>query len=160
MAEAVFEVYVQPGESHLVTRPAVMRTLLGSCVGVAFWVPERGIGALCHPMMPHLPMARDLDLHGKRRYVDFAIREMSDKIEALGIARRDVKVKLFGGADVLAIAREGISKPTVGRMNCEMATRILEEEGIEVIAQNLGGTRGFNIQFHTGTGEVLLRRLS
>jgi len=160
MGESLLEVYVQPGESHLVTEPAVMRTLLGSCVGVAFWVPERSIGALCHPMMPHLPQARELTLHDKRRYVDFAIREMAGKIESLGIARRNLKVKLFGGADVLAIAREQASKPTVGRMNCEMATKILEEMGIDVIAQNLGGTRGFNIQFHTGTGEVLLRRLS
>jgi len=29
----VLEVYVQPGESHLVSEPAFLRTVLGSCVG-------------------------------------------------------------------------------------------------------------------------------
>ena len=29
-----------------------------------------------------------------------------------------------------------------------------------MLASDLGGTVGRNIQFHTGTGEVLLRRLS
>ena len=42
MAEAekgLQELYVQPGESHLVRNPAILRTLLGSCVGITFWVP-------------------------------------------------------------------------------------------------------------------------
>ena len=47
--------YVQPGESHLVTEPTILRTLLGSCVGIAFWAPRLGLGALCHPMLPRTP---------------------------------------------------------------------------------------------------------
>ena len=31
------EIYVQPGESHLVRGPAILRTVLGSCVGITFW---------------------------------------------------------------------------------------------------------------------------
>jgi chemotaxis protein CheD len=50
--EVLREVYVQPGESCLVSEPAIIRTLLGSCVGVTFWVPRLGIGALCHAMLP------------------------------------------------------------------------------------------------------------
>jgi chemotaxis receptor (MCP) glutamine deamidase CheD len=50
-------------------------------------------------------------------------------------------------------------RPTVGKMNCETAMRVLEEEGFSIAASSLGGTCGLNIQFHTGTGEVLLKRL-
>ena len=49
------EVYVLPGESRLVKEPTMMRTLLGSCVGIAFRAPRLGVGALCHPMLPRLP---------------------------------------------------------------------------------------------------------
>ena len=154
------EVYVQPGESHLVTEPAIMRTLLGSCVGVTFWVPRLGIAALCHPMLPVCPVkpGKKMSLSAGRRYVDFAIRDLGKQFDSLGAARGEVHVKLFGGGDVLLVVTED-SRPTVGKLNCETAIRVLRDEGFEVAASNLGGTSGINIQFYTGTGEVLLRRL-
>jgi chemotaxis protein CheD len=155
------EVYVQPGESHLVREPTIMRTVLGSCVGVTFLDARLGIGALCHPMLPSYPLKplADQSLAAGRRYVDFAIRDLARQFDALGARRGEVEVKLFGGADVLLVV-SAASRPTVGRLNCETAIRVLHEEGFDVAASSLGGTSGLNIQFHTGTGEVLLRRLS
>jgi chemotaxis receptor (MCP) glutamine deamidase CheD len=73
------EVYVQPGKSHLTTKPAILRTLLGSCVAVAFLERPGGVGALCHPMLPRCPdkIARSQNVKNARRYVDFAIRELA-----------------------------------------------------------------------------------
>jgi chemotaxis protein CheD len=154
------EVYVQPGEAHLAKSPTLFRTVLGSCVGVAFWVPRRSIGALCHPMLPKIPLkqAAQMSAAQARRYVDFTIRDMARRIDELGVPRAEVRIKLFGGGDVLLVT-EGNTRPTVGKLNCEMALRVLEEEGLGVVASSLGGTSGLHIQFHTGTGEVLLRRL-
>jgi recombinational DNA repair protein (RecF pathway) len=45
-------------------------------------------------------------------------------------------------------------------MNCEVAIKVLAEEGFAVNASSLGGTRGVNIHFNTETGEVLLQRHS
>jgi len=45
-------------------------------------------------------------------------------------------------------------------MNYETALHVLSGEGLTVAAQSLGGITGLSIQFHTGTGEVLLRRLN
>jgi chemotaxis protein CheD len=155
------EVHVQPGESLLVTKPTIMRTLLGSCVGIAFLIPRLGIGALCHPMLPSCPVKGSARLSpaAGRRYVDFAIRDLARQFDALGARRGEVRVKLFGGGDVLLVTNEA-SRPTVGRLNCEAALRVLEEEGFDVAASSLGGDCGVNIQFHTGTGEVLLKRHS
>jgi chemotaxis protein CheD len=154
------EIYVQPGESHLVKRPAILRTVLGSCVGVVFLVPRLGIGALCHPMLPRFPAnkAGKMNVAAGRRYVDFAIRDMVRQLDALGAERAEAEVKLFGGGDVLLVA-DGSSRPTVGRLNCEAALRVLEEEGFTISASRLGGTAGVHIQVETGTGEVMLRRL-
>jgi chemotaxis protein CheD len=154
------EVYVQPGESHLTTKSAILRTLLGSCVAVAFLEKPGGVGALCHPMLPHCPekIARSSNVKDSRRYVDFAIRELAQRFDALGIARASMKVKLFGGADVLHVPVEG-ARPTVGRLNCESAIQVLREEGFDVAASSLGGTKGLTLEFNTGTGEVLVRRM-
>lgn len=155
------EVYVQPGESHLVIRPSILRTVLGSCVGVAFWAPQQGAAALCHPMLPRLPVKNraDLSLAASRRYVDFAIRDLARRFDKLGVPRVEVQVKLFGGGDVLLVSSDA-SRPTVGRLNYEMAIRVLRDEGFDVVASSLGGTSGLHIQFNSVTGEVLLRRLN
>jgi chemotaxis protein CheD len=154
-------VYVQPGESHLVTEPVIFRTVLGSCVGVTFWAPRLGIAALCHPMLPRVPVKSKakLSLAASRRYVDFAICELARQLDALGAHRNEVQVKLFGGGDVLLVSNPDSSRPTVGKLNREVASKVLRDEGFDVVASSLGGTSGINIQFHTGTGEVRLRRL-
>lgn len=153
------EFYLQPGELRIVRAPSILKSVLGSCVGITFHAPRLAVSALCHPMMPTLaskPFART-DLVAARRYVDYVIPEVAAIFESLGAARPEVEVKLFGGADVLASSRKGA---TVGRMNSENASRILEEEGFQVVASHLGGTRGIFIEFHTDTGEVLLRKLA
>jgi chemotaxis protein CheD len=153
------EVYVQPGESHLVREPTILKTLLGSCVGIAFRVPRLDLGALCHPMLPRVParLAMSLSRSAGRRYVDFAIRDLARQFDALGANRNEIEVKLFGGGDVLVMTPSA-KRPTVGKLNCEVALKVLAEEGFGVIASSLGGKRGVNINFNTGTGEVLLQR--
>lgn len=154
------EASVQPGESHLVTEPTILRTVLGSCVGVTFLVRRLGIGALCHPMLPHCPANRrgKLSVTAGRRYVDFAIEDMAQQLHSMGAQRGETEVKLFGGGDVLAVGNDP-SRPTVGKLNCETALRVLEEEAFTLSACRLGGASGVHIEFHTATGDVLLRRL-
>ncbi len=160
-SESLPEIYLQPGESRLVREPAILRTLLGSCVGIAFRIPRLGVGALCHPMLPHFPEREVLTMtrSAGRRYVDYAIRDLARQFDALGARREAVEVKLFGGCDVLLVPYDA-KRPTVGKLNSEMAIRVLEEEGFDVVASSLGGKRGVNIHFNTTTGEVLLQRHS
>ncbi len=154
------EIYVQPGESHLVSEPAVLRTVLGSCVGITFLVPRLGVGAICHPMMPSCPPAQraGMSVRAARRYVDFAIHDIANRLDSLGAVRGEVLVKLFGGNDVLTINGSDPQK-TIGKQNYEAALRLLAEEGFTVVASCLGGTAGVHISFETVHGEVRLRWL-
>ncbi|HTV16844.1 MAG TPA: chemotaxis protein CheD [Acidobacteriaceae bacterium] len=152
------EIWVQPGESHVVRGAAVLRTVLGSCVGVTFWNRRLGIGAMCHAMLPQSPGKHALSPAAARRYVDLTICDVAVQLDALGAWRSETEVKVFGGADVLVV-EESTRRATVGRLNCEAALRILESEGFAVRASSLGGKCGMHIDFYTATGEVLLRRL-
>jgi chemotaxis protein CheD len=154
----ISEIYLQPGEWQLVRSSAMLKTVLGSCVGITFRVPRLGIAAMCHPMLPYYKGTPRLD-HGATsgRYVESIIRELAVKLDQLGATRAETEVKLFGGADVLAPARRCA---TVGKMNAETAVRVLKEEGFRLFASRLGGDRGMFIKFDTATGDVLLRRLS
>ncbi|MGB6945620.1 MAG: chemotaxis protein CheD [Bryobacteraceae bacterium] len=152
---------LQPGELYLARTPAILRTILGSCVSVTFWSKRLGAGALCHGVLPRCPLVWPVgaNLSDGHRYVDFSIRYLAQQFDALGARRDEVEVKLFGGADVLPLLRERPDRPTVGSMNCQAAVEVLELEGFQVAASDLGGTRGRRIHFHTGTGVVLVYRL-
>lgn len=158
-ATGMADIYVQPGELHLVQGPTILRTVLGSCVGVTFWNRRLGLGALCHPMLPNCPAdGGRMSVAALRRYVDSAIREVARELDARGAHRRETEVKLFGGADVLEVEHSE-ARPTVGRMNADRALQILAEEGYRVMAQRLGGRQGIHIDFLTTNGEVRLRKL-
>jgi chemotaxis protein CheD len=152
------EIRIQPGELYLARGPAILQTILGSCVSATFWIPRLATGALCHGVLPLCPPGA-IAPEGYR-YVDFSIRYLAGQIDNLGVAREELQVKLFGGADVLAVSSARAGKPTVGALNCQAALQILKQEGLAVMASDLGGARGRSIRFHTGTGEVLVRRLA
>ena len=153
------QIHVQPGESHLIREPGILCTLLGSCVGITFWVQRLRVGALCHPMLPALPARRAANFGeaAARRYVDFSIRDLASQLDALGATREETEVKVFGGADVLDMDRSH-SRPTVGKLNGEAAERTLRAEGYAVAVSRLGGEEGMQIHFNTSNGEVWLRR--
>jgi chemotaxis protein CheD len=156
------EVYLQPGEAYLARKPTLIRTLLGSCVGVTFWSARLGCGALCHALLPRCPKGRRQGITPSDgyRFVDFSIRDLAREFDKLGALRGEVEVKLFGGSDVLPIGG-GVTRPaTVGKQNCEAAMEVVAAEGFQLVASSLGGTRGRSIQFNTRTGEVRLRWLS
>ena len=156
------EVYLQPGEAYLAREPTIIRTLLGSCVGVTFWSPRLGCGALCHALLPRCPQnpRHGMTLAEGYRFVDFSIRELGRKFDKLGALRGEVEVKMFGGSDVLPICGGATRGATVGKQNCEAAMEVLKAEGFRLAASSLGGTRGRSIQLNTRTGEVQLRWLS
>ncbi len=151
---------LQPGESFLAREPTIIRTILGSCVSVSFWNSRLCIGALCHSMLPRMPLSKTgpQSVAIGRRYVDFSIRDLAHQFDELGISKHEIEVKLFGGADVLLMASSP-SRPTVGRLNCETAIELLHEEGYTLTASSLGDVYGRKIRFNTGTGEVLQLRL-
>jgi chemotaxis protein CheD len=149
---------LQPGELYLARTPMILQTILGSCVGVTFRSVRLGAGALCHGVLPRCPAGADpTDLY---RYVDFSIRYLASKFDELGASRREVEVKLFGGADVLPVSAARVSKATVGAQNCEAALEVLGKEGFSIAASDLGGNVGRTIRFDTQSGEVLVHRLN
>jgi len=148
---------LQPGELCIACQPVVLRTILGSCVGVTFWSERLGAGAMCHGVLPKCPGGLEFAATAEgHRFVDFSIRYLVRRFEAMGACRQELAVKVFGGADVLPVARVG---PTVGALNCQSALEVLQEEGLQIQARDLGGVRGRRIHFHTGTGEVLVYRI-
>jgi chemotaxis protein CheD len=92
--------------------------------------------------------------------MDYAIREIAHQFDELGVQRKEIHIKLFGGAEVLLGTGSSPARATVGSLNLESALKVLADEGLKVVASSVGGNAGLKIYFNTGTGEVHLRRLS
>jgi chemotaxis protein CheD len=156
-------VYLHPGEFHIACTPSILKTVLGSCVGVSFWFPRLGLGALCHGILPHCPQGTEgefIDHSDGFRYVDFAICELLRQFASYGGLPSDLELKIFGGADVLPVIRESQTRRSVGSQNLAAADEVIKRESLRVLASDVGGSQGRFIRFHTGTGEVLLQRLA
>ena len=153
---------LMPGELHLARDPVILQTILGSCVSVTFWSSSLRIGAMCHGVLARLPADEAANAsHSQRsRYLDYSIRYLAQQFAQLGLAKKDLEIKVFGGADVLAMGGATHAKPTVGVLNCLAASQVLAESELTISASDLGGQRGRKIHFNTATGEVLVRRLA
>ncbi len=148
------KVYLKPGEFYAAESPAVVSTVLGSCIAVTFFSPRTGIGSICHALLPRNPASHEVATF---RYVDSSILHMVRRFDMMGIKRGEMEVKVLGGADVLDHLNG--AAVSIGRQNIEAAFRIIERERLSIAVTDVGGNIGRKIYFCTHTGRVLLKRL-
>ena len=154
------DLYLKPGEWFLSARPALVATLLGSCVAVTLFHPGQQVGAICHALLPEPPAEGPPPADEEAfRYVSVTVRAMLRAMEQRGLALDSLEVKLFGGADVLTVIPRATRPRTVGAENVAVARRVLAEYGIEPMSTDVRGRRGRKLYFRTQTGEVFLRRI-
>lgn len=75
------------------------------------------------------------------------------------VKRTEIECKLFGGSELLLSFWTIDEKMSVGKQNAAMASKIIRNEGLTLISQDLGGTKARKIIFDTTTGEVMLKRI-
>jgi chemotaxis protein CheD len=150
------KIYLKPAELCVSKAPAMVTTVLGSCIAVTMWDPETGVAAICHAPQPDCPKSSmECPRHciKKYHYVSCVIPEMLIHMEAAGVKRGNIEVKIFGGASVLATFPRG----SIGRKNIDTALSLFKHYGFEPKAKLVGGRRGCKIVLNTHTGEVMFR---
>lgn len=149
---AARQLYLQPGQVFVSADPAVITTVLGSCVCVCLWDPRHGVGGANHYLLPERVGAEH-----SLRFGHAAMEELVKQIEAVGVPRRLLQAKVFGGASVIRSFERGNGH--LGERNIEVARRFLERERIPVVAEDVGGRRGRKLLFDTRTGMVSVKLL-
>jgi chemotaxis protein CheD len=150
-------VYLHPGEICVSREPRKVITVLGSCVSITIFSPRLGAGAICHGTLPRCRSrkeCRGLCIEAFK-FMDCAIFYMLGRFTEFGIARNEMEVKIFGGADTLASK----SSNSIGSQNIKITLDILGREKLRVKAADVGDSFGRKLIFFTHTGEVYLKRL-
>ncbi len=150
-------IQVMIGQWRIATAPALIRTLLGSCVGVVLYDRVAKLGGLGHIVLPESHGATDQP--GK--YANTAILGMiSDLDRHLGGGSRPrLCAKVAGGASMFQFPSldPATSALNVGTRNCEAIERILAELRIPILARDLGGSTGRRLTLDTASGSVVIR---
>lgn len=149
-------IYLSPGELYIADRPSIISTLLGSCVSICLYTEFFKVGAMCHCLLPHSfvsPKSMDQPFS----YVDLAVKYMLLEMDKINIPKEKIVSKIFGGANMFKDVYS--SKPTIGEQNIEAAGNILRSYQIPIEKESIGGYGGRKFFFHTGTGEVLLKKI-
>lgn len=162
--------YLKPGEISIIERPAIITTILGSCIAVTLFNKRLGMAAISHALLPHCKRhvyknyAGDLlnedcaKCPEAYRYVDCSVSMMIEAFSRSGIAASETQVQLFGGAKMIASPKQSAGIKPVGLQNLIAAKKVIADHGLTIHCCDVGGTAGRKISFNTKTGIVVLRQ--
>lgn len=162
------DIVLHPGEYFVGDHRHRIRTLLGSCVSMTLWHPQRRIGAMSHFLLscrgeplsssslaPSATMGLGLDA----RYGEEAMLLMLAALRRRDIDPRQCQGKVFGGGNMFPqLARADSLK--VGLKNGEAARALLRRHGIPLVAGSLFGAGHRSIIFDVGSGDVWTHQAS
>jgi chemotaxis protein CheD len=136
------------GELMVVRDDGELRTLLGSCVGIALYDRTCRVGGLAHAVLPWSPGGDA----AAGRFVDTAAKALVRQMTEL--AGRPVRptARIAGGADMF---RTGAAN-SIGQQNIEASEQVLAELGIPIVGRHCGGEQGRRMTFDTGSGRITI----
>ena len=125
---------------------------LGSCIGLCFQDPALRLGALLHIM---LPMNMEAGRTHPLKYADTGIRETVRQMMAAGALKSRITVKIAGGAKMFEVSSGSLGN--IGQRNIESVRTILRQEGIRLLAEDVGGTVARTLLFDVASGQGCIR---
>ena len=151
-------IIVKMGEMAIVKDPEfkknlILKTTLGSCVGIILEDRKNGISGLSHIMLPR--RFRDDPAIGK--YADTAIPALIRHMERKGADVKNMKAYVIGGA---AMFGSSSSISNIGEKNYRAVKEILKKYNIPIVLEDVGGNNGRTVIYNHNTGEVNIRVLS
>src|SRR5437899_1388161 len=114
--------FLQPGEYQVGDATCRIRTLLGSCVSITLWHPERRIGAMSHFLLSSRPAAVGQELDG--RYAEEAMSLMLRDLAREKVFARECQAKIFGGGNMFP-RHARTNALNVGKRNGETARQLV-----------------------------------
>lgn len=149
------EVRVGIADLNTVTSPGKLITVgLGSCVGIALYDRFEGIGGLSHIMLPDSKQFSNVT--NPYKFADLAVPILLEKMEKMGVRRRNVSAKIAGGASMFSFSDKSMIMD-IGTRNYSAVKAVLEKLSIPLVASDLGGNKGRTMIFDTLSGIVSIK---
>lgn len=146
-------VHVRMGQLAIGQSPTVLKTTLGSCVGIALLWRERAVYALAHCLLPYAPQP---DCEPGGRYVDLAVISMLRMLKAEDRHHTQIEAHIAGGANMSRQERQTTapSHLAVGKLNIEAAEHVLGDLQIPLLSRDVGGFCARQMYLDCATAEI------
>jgi putative nucleotidyltransferase with HDIG domain len=144
--------HVGAGSFHVAGKEQrTLQAFLGTCVGVAMYDDERGVGGLFHILLPEPVCSGDAPTPEKYASTGFPLF-----IEALfqnGVKKENLKAVIAGGALVGPLDEMDLSLDIGGR-SVDIVRQQLAREGIPVERSETGGFFSCSLNLNLQNGEI------
>jgi chemotaxis protein CheD len=131
-----------------------VHTLLGSCVAITLWHRGRGLGGMCHFLLPS--RRRGDDEPRDARFGEEAGEMLLDAIRAAGARPEDFEAHLYGGADTLSSVTG--NRFNVGERNIELGWTLVDRLGVQLAQIDVGDQCPRSVSLRLADGAVHMRR--
>jgi chemotaxis protein CheD len=139
------------GQAAFAAAPTELTTILGSCIAVTLYSPRHRSGMLSHVVLPHSSGSTTYPA----KFADTAVDYMLTELHNRGIRRDGLIAKMAGGACMFGDGKF----MQIGETNTQATIIALNEAGIRIVGQDVGGTVGRRICFVLATGDVTVESL-
>ncbi|RNC66693.1 MAG: chemotaxis protein CheD [Desulfuromonadales bacterium] len=152
---------VAPGEYLVSRNDIVITTLLGSCVAACLFDPHEGLIGMNHFMLSNHRYAREMpySITEAGRYGIHSMELLINSLLRHGARRENLRAKAFGGASIITGAEDAGNFSCVGSVNCAFIRDFLKNEGIPLVASDLGGELGRVIYLDSRDFSVSVRKI-
>ncbi|HEX8446965.1 MAG TPA: chemotaxis protein CheD [Sphingomonas sp.] len=142
-------VNVPQGEYQVSLDPTTMlTTILGSCVAACLYDPVAKVGGMNHFLLAHPHGNQILDPVTQQRYGVHAMELLINAMLRHGAQRPRLRAHLYGGGNL----HSGMQ--AIGTANGDFARAFLADEGIPLLAQDLGGKFARRVEFQPALGRA------
>jgi chemotaxis protein CheD len=139
---------IRMGEMSVARNGVKLRTLLGSCIGLALYDQRGKVGGLAHIVLPRANGPTDRP--GK--FVDTAVPALIAEVRKISRGEPMLTAKIAGGASMFSTTQSG----NIGLQNLESCERLLGELGIPIVGRHCGGSQGRRMSLNTDDGVVVI----
>ncbi len=134
------------GKPHVLATPSV-----GSCVVITLYDELIGIGSMAHIMLPDISLAKAKN--NRAKFANTAVEIMLKEMTELGAARRRIKAKIVGGANMFPTVNRN-SGLHIGLRNIVAVKNELKKRKIRLVVEDTAGNYGRSVEFFLETGVV------
>lgn len=130
----------------VVHAPEGIRTVLGSCIGIALYEKAANVGGMGHVILPD--STKGSGEPGK--FADTAVDQLMDMMVEQGAKRTSIVAKIAGGATMFGVNQGSV----LGERNAAAVKDRLRRHGVRVVAEAIGGVKGRKMALDASTGMV------
>lgn len=143
------------GEYYATDKPDGIATVLGSCIAACIYEENTPVGGMNHFLVPGDFRDEEIFLSPTARYGMYAMELLMGEMIKLKVKRERLRVKIFGGADML-----GNTSSNIGENNVSFIKAYLRMEGIPIVSMDVGGKFARKIFFFPDSGKVMVKKIT